>query len=274
MTKTKKALAAGALLAFGTVVARSQIPGFGGLVVFDPTNLGEAVTQTGHLVTQIAKAVETIQLLTQQYQHMRYMAQFIADQYKYRAPSTLWHAFESADTYGRNAGWLAAVNLGSNAAGGWTDAVIRTVAYPGGLARLSASQVERKEKDVATLELMDGAGIGAMDTVGRIRANGPKVETAMQSLEVDTLSENPDMNTTAARLGTANAIALLNAKAAADTNKLLVSTAELELLRTKQEHDAAAKALLSDGAFRSDGEAALHSQHDGASDLMTGFRLP
>ena len=274
MTTGKKAIAVAVLLTFGGVVARSQIPGFGGMMVFDPTNLEEAVTQTGHLVTQINKAIETIRLITQQYEHMKYMAQFIQDQYRYRAPSTLWHGFESPDTYGRNSGWLAAVNRGSNAAGGWADAVIRTVAYPNGLYGVAASQVERKEKDVATLELMDGAGVSAIDTVGRIRAAGPQVERAMQGLEADTLSEDPDMNTTAARLGTANAIALLNAKTVSDTNKLLVTSAELALLRMKQEHDAAARALLSDSAFRADGDAALRAQHEGASDQMLAFRLP
>jgi hypothetical protein len=166
------------------------------------------------------------------------------------------------------------VNGGFGAPGGWADAVVQTVAYPGGLYKVAENQRERKEKDLATVELMDGTGMSAMDTVGRIRANGPQVEHAMDLLEADTLSDNPDMNTTAARLGTANAIALVNMKSLADTNKLLVTTAELALVRMKQEHDAATKALLSDGAFRTDGDVALRSQHDGASDLMTAFRLP
>src|SRR4051812_21466018 len=136
-----------------------------GDIVFDPSNLEEAVVQTGHMVTQINKAIETLQMITRQYDHMKYMAQFAKNQYKYHAPTTIWHAFESADTYGRNSGWVAAVNRGSGAAGGWADAVVRTAAYPGGLYRLAAGQAERKEKDVATLELMDGAAVGAIDTV-------------------------------------------------------------------------------------------------------------
>ena len=111
MTTGKKAIAVGVLLAFGGVVARSQIPGLGGMMVFDPTNLEEAVTQTGHLITQINKAIETIRLVTQQYEHMKYMAQFLRNQYRYHAASTLWHAFEAPDQYGRElAGWLSAVN--------------------------------------------------------------------------------------------------------------------------------------------------------------------
>ena len=96
----------------------------------------------------------------------------------------------------------------------------------------------------------------------------------MDVLEMDTLNQNPDMNTTAAQLNKANAIALVNMKTASDTNKLLVTNAELALLRLRQEHDAATVALLSDAALRSDGDVALKAQHDGASDLMLKFRLP
>jgi hypothetical protein len=274
MTRFQKTASVVVLLAMGSAMGWAQILGFGGLVVFDPSNLGEAVTQTGHLVTQINKAIETIKLITQQYEHMKYMAQFLTNQYKYHAASTVWHTLEAPNSTGRLSGWLGAVNRGEGAAGGWADAVVQTVAYSGGLYKVAESQRERKEKDLTTVELMDGTGMSAMDTVGRIRANGPQVEHAMDLLETDTLSDNPDMNTTAARLGTANAIALVNMKSLTDTNKLLVTTAELALVRMKQEHDAATKALLSDSAFRADGDVALRSQHDGASDLMTAFRLP
>ena len=257
-----------------TVGAWSQIPGFGGLVVFDPSNLEEAVTQTGHLVTQINKAIETIRLITAQYEHMKYMALYVKNQYKYRAPSTIWHVLEAPNSTGRLTGWLGAVNRGSAAAGGWGEAVVQTVTSPAGLSKVAASQRERKEKDMATVELMDGTGVSAIDTVGRIRAAGPQVEHAMTLLEADTLSDDPDMNTTAARLGTGNAIALVSMKTASDTNKLLVTSTEIALVRLKQEHDAAAKALLSDGAFRVEGDVALRSQHESASDLMSGFRLP
>jgi hypothetical protein len=151
---------------------------------------------------------------------------------------------------------------------------MRTVAYPGGLGRLPASQVEWKQKQVSTLELMDGTGMSALDTVGRIRANSAQVEQAMSTLENDTLSQNPDLNTTAAQMNKANAIALVNAKTLSGTNKLLVTNVELGLMRLKQEHDAMAVALRSEAAFREQGDAALRSQHEGASELMAGFRLP
>jgi len=113
-----------------------------------------------------------------------------------------------------------------------------------------------------------------MDTIGRIRLNGPRVESALDLLESDSLSSDPDMHTEAAQLNKSNAIALIQTKALTDQNKLLVANAEISLLRMKQERDAAAYALANDVAFRTDGRAALTAQHTGASEAMLAYRLP
>ena len=109
--KSWKLFAAAAVIYSALVMTGwGQIPGLGGMVVFDPSNLGEAVTQTTHLVTQINKAIETIRIVTSQYEHMKYMAQFVSNQYKYHAASTLWRLFDAPDTYGKNRAWIGAVN--------------------------------------------------------------------------------------------------------------------------------------------------------------------
>jgi len=100
------------------------------------------------------------------------------------------------------------------------------------------------------------------------------VESVLVDLESDSLSSDPDMHTEAAQLNKANAISLIQTKALTDQNKLLVTNAEIALLRMKQERDAAAYALASDVAFRTEGREALSAQHAGASQAMLGWRLP
>ena len=283
MNRFRKAVAIVLVLGLLTVAGSAQIgigsfPGGGlfggGIPVYDAAANANWVTHLGHMVTEIAKTVAILDMVTQQYQHMRFMAQFIQNQYKYHAVTTIWQGFSAMNTYGHNSGWLEAVNKGVNTANGWENAVMRTIPYPAGLGRLPASQVEWKQKQVSTLELMDGTGISALDTVGRIRANSAQVEQAMSILENDTLNQNPDLNTTAAQMNKANAIALVNGKTLSDTNKLLVANVELGLMRLKQEHDAMAVALRSEAAFRDQGDVALRSQHDAGSQLMAGFRFP
>src|SRR5690349_8413451 len=282
MNRFRKAVAIALVLGLLTVGGSAQIgigfPGgslFGaGVPVYDASANANWLIHLGHIVTQIAKTVAILDKVTQQYEHMRFMAQFIENQYKYHAVTTIWHDFSAMNTYRHNSAWLDAVNKGVSVANAWENAVMRTAPYPGGLGRLPASQVEWRQKQVSTLELMDGTGASALDTVGRIRANSAQVEHAMSALENDTLNPDPALNTTAAQMNKANAIALVNSKTLSDTNKLLVTNVELGLMRLKQEHDAMAVALRSEAAFRAQGDAALRSQHDGASELMASFRLP
>ena len=191
------------------------------------------LVQTSKIVTQINQMIQTYNRITQQYNHMVQQARFITYQYRYRAPSTIWRGLSGTDTYGRTGRWLKAVNSGLDTLQGWENAPMRTIAYPGGLASVPASQRQRKQTEFATLELQDGTAVSAMDTIGRIRLNGPRIESALALLESDSLSSDPDMNTEAAQLNKANAIALIQAKALSDQNKLLVTNAEIGLLRMK-----------------------------------------
>lgn len=269
--KRKGVLFAGA---FAAAVTLSALPIGGGIPVFDGTAFGEMLVHTAKFVTQINQMVQTYNRITQQYNHMVYQAKFIANLYRYHAPSTIWRGLSGTDTYGKSRKWIDAVNSGVDTIRGWEEATVRTVAYPGGLAGIPASQRGRKQTDFATIELQDGTAVSAIDTIGRIRLNGPRVESALEQLESDSLSSDPDMHTEAAQLNKANAIAVIQTKALTDQNKLLVTNAEIALLRMKQERDAATYALASDVAFRTDGRAALTAQHAGASQAMLAYRLP
>jgi hypothetical protein len=77
---------------------------------------------------------------------------------------------------------------------------------------------DKKQKDFATVELMNASSVNAIDTVGRIRSLGPQIETAMAQLEEDSLSQDPDKNTFAAQQNKTNAIALVNTKQLMDAN--------------------------------------------------------
>jgi hypothetical protein len=261
----------------GSFLAALDLPlpfGGGGIPVYDSTAYLEALTQTAKLVAQITALTAIYNKITDQYNHMVHQAKFIQTLYRYRIPSTVWRGFSGNDTYGKLRAWIYAVNTGIDAAEGWENATIRNAVYAGGLAGVPASQQERKQTDYATIELQDGAAVSAMDTIGRIRLNGPGVESVLGQLETDSLSADPELQTEAAQLNKANAIALIQTRAVTDQNKLLVTNAEIALLRLKQEHDAAAYALGNDAAFRLAGREVLRAQQSGASEAMLAYRLP
>ena len=257
-----------------TAAGVCAVPIYGGLPVFDATAFAEMLVHTSKMVTQINQMVQTYNRITQQYNHMVHQAKYLTNLYRYRAPTTIWRGLSGTDTYGASGRWIRAVNSGLDTLQGWEGATLRMVSYPGGLASIPASQRQRKQTDFATIELQDGTAVSTMDTIGRIRLNGPRMESAIELLESDSLSSDPDLHTEAAQLNKANAIALLQTKALTDQNKLLVTHAEIGLMRLKQERDAAAYALANDVAFRTEGRNALAAQHDGASDAMLAYRLP
>jgi hypothetical protein len=73
------------------------------------------------------------------------------------------------------------------------------------------------------------------------------------------------------KINAANLIALRNTQ---DTNKLLVSLAEAQIVAAKRSRDAEAQAINQHVRFMSEGKAALASQSEGASQAMLAWRMP
>src|SRR5207247_10573297 len=110
--------------------------------------------------------------------------------------------------------------------------------------------------------------------VGRLRANSRAVELAIQGLEDDSLSSDPDMNTEIAVLNKINAAGLITIRNTQDTNKLLVALAEQQIVDAKRKRDAEAQAINNHIRFVSDGKAAMAAQGAGASEAMLAWRMP
>jgi hypothetical protein len=226
------------------------------------------------LAAQLAQLAKTYSMIAGQYDYMLFQAKYIKSMSRYASVTTPWQGIQTTNTYGTTAPWLNAANTGLNALGAWRSATVRPVPYRDGFLTLPSGQLARKQTDYSTLELQDGAGVGALDTIGRIRVNGPQVEGSIQALENDSLADDANLQTLAAQLNKANALGVIHAKLAADQNKLLVSNSEMNLLRLKKERDAEAYALQNDVIFRSEGKAALDAQHAGASAAIAAFRMP
>jgi len=235
-----------------------------GIPVYDAGALIEAVKQTVQLIQQY-------QQLRTTYEHLKWQAKKITNLGRYTTPKTVWHEMTAGNLSQKTSNWVMAVNKGVNAADGWNTTVTQMNNYP---VSIPPSHWERKRIEMAGIELSDGTAISAIDTVGRVRLVGPKIETVLDLLQSDSLSEDPEMHTDAAQLNKANAIAILQTRELANTNKLLVASAEIALMRLRQEREAAGYALQNDVAYRSEGKAAAASTLSGGSAAMTAFRLP
>jgi type IV secretion system protein TrbJ len=247
-----------------------------GDIVYDPTNYAQALQRYFQLQQQYAQLVQTYAMIRSQYDQMIWMAKQVPVNMvaRYRALSTPWLNSSAANTYGTTGSWTTGINTGLSAAAGYAAAIQQLESYGAALGNVPADQLARVKSNYATVELTDGANVTSIETIGRMRANAPAVETAIQNLESDSLSASPDMNTEIAVLNKINAADLIAVRNTQDANKLLVALAEQQIIDAKRTRDAEAQAINNHIRFMTDGKAALAAQAAGASQAMLAWRMP
>jgi conjugal transfer/entry exclusion protein len=273
-----KAVTAVALLAVSILVFASPARAFLGFgdVVFDPTNYAQAIKTFVQLEQQYAQLIQIYQQTRQQYEQMIWMARTVPVNMRarYRAAVSPWSNSTAVNTYGTLGGWVSAINTGSSVDAGYSQSVQKLEPYGSALGNIPPEQLDRLKTSYGTVELADGANIGGIETIGTIRGNAPALENTLQALEADSLSSDPAMNTEIAVLNKINAANLIGLRSTQDTNKLLGSIAEQQLIDAKRARDAETQAINEHVRFVSEGKAALTSETSNASQAMLAWRMP
>ena len=261
-----------AVLALGASAMFGQ---FGvGITVFDPSVYAQAITQVSKLVQQYNQLVQTYQMITNQYNQMLWMAKTLPGNLaRFRTIPTPWFLSAATNTYGTTGGWVVAINTGSGVSVGYRQATERLLPYGSALANVPSDQLDRLQKHYATIELTDGANQGGLETVGSLRSNAPQMEAAIQNLESDSTNSDPSYNTEIAVLNKINAATVIALRNGQDTNKLLVSLAELQLLDAKRKRDAEVKAVNTHIQLVGQGRAILNDQSSGWTTAMLDYHL-
>jgi len=273
-----KCLKAVGLFAVFTLVFASPARAFLGFgdVVFDPTNYAQAIKTFIQLEQQYAQLIQIYQQTCQQYEQMMWMARTVPVNMRarYRAVVSPWSNSTAVNTYGTLGGWVNAINTGSSVDAGYSQSVQKLEPYGSALGNIPPEQFDRLKTSYGTVELADGANIGGIETIGTIRGNAPALENTLQALEADSLSSDPAMNTEIAVLNKINAANLIGLRSTQDTNKLLGSIAEQQLIDAKRARDAETQAINEHVRFVSEGKAALTSETSNASQAMLAWRMP
>ena len=247
-----------------------------GDIVFDPTNYGEAIQQLWQMQQQYMQLVQSYQMLRSQYNQLLWMGQQVPVNMaaRYRALATPWKDSSASNTYGTTGGWMTGINTGQGVSAGYSQITEPLGTYGSSLADIPADQQDRIKRLYGTAELTDGANLSAIETIGRLRGHAPAVESAIQGLENDSLSADPEMNTEIAVLNKINAADLIAVRNTQDTNKLLVALAEQQLIDAKRSRDAEVQAINRHIRFMSEGKAVITAQAAGASQAMLDWRMP
>lgn len=271
----RKTIAIVVLISFTLAVPAFGILGLGD-IVFDPSNYAQAVKSFIQLQQQYAQLVQIYQQARQQYEQMLWMAKTVPANMRarYRAVVTPWTSSTASNTYGTTGGWLTGINTGVGVDAGYSQAVQRLDSYGSALANIPSDQLDRVKTSYATVELTDGANMAGIETIGQLRANAPALERTLQALEDDSLSSDPSLNTEIAVLNKINAANVVALRTTQDTNQLLVSLAESQVVAAKRTRDAEAQAIDQHVRFMTEGKAVLASQAHDASQAMLDWRMP
>lgn len=262
------------LVASAAMPARAQI--FGG-IVYDPTNYGNAVLRYQQLQQQLTQLITTYQQIRTQYQLLLKQSQRLplGLAARYLGIRTPWRPLVSSTTYGTTANWLDAANTGHDALAAFTKATETLNNYGADALRiLSAAEQLRVRERHDRARLQDGVVTTALEAIGRLRFHEGSVETTLRNLESDTYSDDNDLHTQVAVLNKINAADVAAARIAKDTNYLLVSLLEQQMLDATERREATVQALNAHQAFLLDARPLLAASTGETTAALTSFRIP
>jgi len=260
-----------ALIVLPQAFAQSgKIFGGGGYIVFDPTNLAEAILQTAQLVL----AVEQLQL---QYEHMIEMARSLSFNMtrRYGAVWTPWlTAYPLSDRYGLNGAWGRAAHGSAEFEAGYQQTSETLLEYGAGLDLLGADAAERMKRRVATVERQDGVNIHGLHLFGKTHLHSSELDKKITNLERDILSGSEEFQTVIAQLQLGNAARAQALRVGQDTNKLLASVVLQNLIDSQARRAGEAAAINRHIRSLERMQALDEELTRGTSESLRAFRLP
>ena len=233
--KVLVATAAAVLCASGITYA--QFASVGPIAVFDIDTfirIGKELEQALQTYNLLVRTYETTQ---NTYFVLQNAANMITGKYGWQyvvAPLTYP---TSANAYGSSGGWMSSLNNGLNTAIGYELATIRYSNPYAIYSVLSGQGQSDFAAHHATIELSEGTSQQTMAITGGVRARVLAQNTALNTLEASSLSDDPANNTQVGVLNTISGASLATAKTAQDTNNLLAAIADSQTVGMKARRD-------------------------------------
>ena len=236
-----------AVLLFLALCVGTASAQFGFGIVYDPTNYANAVLRYSQLVQQLAQLRQTYAQIVARYDLALRMAQNLQNMpARYRAQFSNWRDVVAPDTYGNTGTWVTGMNTGAAGAvnAGYQQATVPLLQYNGQeLNGMTPDELDRVKSQYASVELVDGANVTSMATIGTIRDDAQNIENQINNLEQDSLSSDPNLNTEIGVLNKINATNVLTLRTLQDSNKLLLSLLEQNVIGAKQQREETANSI-------------------------------
>jgi len=271
----KKVLIALLALALGVGTVSAQL---GSGIVYDPTNYHNALLRYYQLQQHLAQLQKSYAKITSQLELATQMARFVQNMpTRYRAVFSQWRNVTSLNTFGNTGSWISGVNSGllPNINTGYQKSTTQLLPYSADhLSGMDVSQLERVQSQYASVQLVDGANVNAMATIGSIRGSAQDIQTQIGNLEQDSFSGDSGLNSEVSVLNKINAAGVLTLRTLQDSNKLLASLLEQQTIIAKQQRDATTSAINADISRQASLAGNMAQVSDTLTDSLQNFRMP
>ncbi len=134
--------------------------------------------------------------------------------------------------------------------------------------------IERVQSQYASVQLVDGANVNAMATIGSIRGSAQDIQTQIGNLEQDSFSSDSGLNSEVSVLNKINAAGVLTLRTLQDSNKLLASLLEQQTIVAKQQRDATTNAINADISRQASLAGNMSQVTSTITDSLENFRMP
>jgi hypothetical protein len=255
------------------VPASAQL--FGG-IVYDPTNYANAVLRYEQLKEQLSQLITTYNQIRTQYLLLLQQSQLLPVNMvaRYKSLASPWLPLTALTAYGTTTPWILSANTGVGAAAAYATATQPLLPYGGVLGRLSAEEAARVRARYDPVQLADGSLAHALEALGTLRGHQTSMETTVRNLEDDAYATDAGRNTQIAVLNKINAVGVTEARLAKDTNNVLVSLLEQQVLEATERREAAAQAVNAHIAFLNQTPGLLAQSTAQTTAALTSFRIP
>jgi hypothetical protein len=196
---------------------------------------------------------------------------------RYRADWSQWTSLQAPpNTYGNTSALVNALNYGAfvNAQQGYKSAYVQAQSYPSGnYSSLDSRTQATVANQYATSELAQTTTTNTLSTLGTIRTDEQAFATKLSNLDTDTFSTDSSQQTEAALLGKINSATLLQIHSQQDTNQLLMTSIQQQLVAQKQQIDAQNRAINNAIYFQQNFSNVMQQTTSGISNAMQSISL-
>jgi hypothetical protein len=247
-------------------------------IVYDPTNYQNAVLRYQQLQQHLVELQKSYAKITSQLELATQMAQFIRNMpARYRALFSQWRNVTSLNTFGNTGSWVSGINSGllSTVNTGYQRSTTQLRPYSTvQLSGMDPSELERVQSQYASVQLVDGANVNAMATIGGIRASAQDIQTQIGNLEQDSFSDDSGLNTEVSVLNKINAAGVMTLRTLQDSNKLLASLLEQQTILAKQQREFTTNTINADIERQASIAGNMAQVTSTLTNSLQNFRMP